>query len=307
MSPKESTKSVRIMAARPHASDADQTAAPFCRSLVTAIGEGLRVSDLADSFQDFLPTGHCSEALWDGLLQLEAALQQQQLQEGQGGLNAYTVSWLHRAAATAAWPKQAVGTKGVAAAAPQQPVLEQQPAAASSRGSLKLSAAAAEFRPAPAAPAHAAIADDFASLALTGAGKDGEDYSSWQYNQGNCAYDAAWQSYDAAASSVGGGGVAQEAAGDLGAELVVGGPAAHAAFLAVLGDQFPLFSEQALRQLFEEQGGCLAATIHTLCSLEAELQGQQQAASNAAWLAADDTPEGPVVRDSHYWALVVCA
>jgi hypothetical protein len=114
-----------------------------------------------------------------------------------------------------------------------------------------------------------------------------EDGSCWDTDwcaeggSGNAAGQHAADAWQAAPAA---GGEADWAALDA-SEGVAGGPAAHEAFLAVLSEQFPLFSLAALRQLFEEQQHSLAATIATLCGLEAEVQGQAVAA------AAAGTPE----------------
>ena len=51
------------------------------------------------------------------------------------------------------------------------------------------------------------------------------------------------------------------------------GSAESAAFLAVLSQQFPEYSEAVLADLLAQAGGSLEATLGTLCSLESEMQG----------------------------------
>lgn len=234
-------------------------AASLGRVLLTAIEDGDSLPELADSLEDFVP--HASrQALAAGLRELAAAVQTPPSSSPQP---AY--AWLQPAgqevAQQAAPGGQQADPPSSAATDAGQPQQVQQQVPQAAR-STSLSAAAVEFKPA-AAPVAAAAG--LATLHLgSGAGAAQQDAQ--------------------AGSSSWAGSEAEEAAADAATahEKVAGGPAAEAAFLAVLGEQFPLFSAAALAQLFQEQGCSLAATIHTLCGLEAEIEGQATAAAAMA-------------------------
>lgn len=270
----------------------DLIAPPACRrSLLAAVEEGDSLSELAPVLQDFRPPAASQAALLDCLRELESALQQPREEQQQLGCQ---YRWLEQQEAAA------LETAAVAANQVQQPnepaaathdeqrattaaaaggTTIGQPRHAASRGS-GLSFAAVEFKPA-GTPA-ASLAAGLGSLQLGGdqggirgcgaAAAAAEPASGWEEQQ-QCAWPGSDGGWDPAAAR------AAEPAADAGdaGERVAGGPAAEAAFLAVLGEQFPLFSEVALSALFAEQKGSLAATIHTLCSLEAELEGQAAA------------------------------
>lgn len=276
---------------------------PFCcRALQTASEDEDSLTDQAAMLQKFLPPGSSQQALAEGLLQLDAALRRRR----------HDFGWLRQPeAGKAADPLESNQPKAAESAREQQqqqPVPPSPSPADSSSGGL--SVAAAEFRPSTVA-ASAAVVAGVAPLQLDG-GAEG-----WEEDEGAVAAEVegcsgGWQddgryrtqgavdaSYEAGVGAAGASEAAlaaEDAAAA--AELVAGGPAAHAAFLAVLGEQFPLFSHAALRQLFEEQGGSLAATIHTLCSLEAEIQGQQAAGATGAQGAGAWLPDGTYASPS---------
>ena len=224
------------------------------RALLSAVQDSGSLHAAAEELADFLPPSCSLQDLLAGLQQLEDALQRPQQQ--------HCYSWLRSPAAAA----DSLGHGGAAAAGQ----LLQPEAGSRSSG---LSIGAAEFKPSGAAAAsltaglgslHLGPAEEQEAPHSAAHGADEGDgswqYDSWQQDR--------WQ-YDG--SDVGPAKPEGEA--------VAGGAAGQAAFLAVLAEQFPLLSEQALHQLFAEQGGSLAATIHTLCSLESEIEGQQHAAT----------------------------
>ena len=251
--------------------------------LLAAIEDGDSLPDLADAVSDFVP--HASrQSLAAGLSELDALVHRPPGSPAQP-----SCAWLLPAAQQAqlqpvAASQQANESSSATADAEQeeqQQQKEQQEQQPASRPS-SLRIAAAEFKPAIAAStvSMAALNLDRGAEAADSHQDDSADtwqHSDWPSGSGG----GSWQ---ASSSSSWTANEAQEAAADAAAasEKVAGGPAAEAAFLAVLGEQFPLFSAAALAQLFAEQGGSLAATIHTLCGLEAELEGQTTAAAATA-------------------------
>jgi len=240
--------------------------------LLTAIEDGNSLPELADSLADFVP--HASrQALSDGLCELDAVVK-----GPAGSASQPDYAWMQPAEQEAqqqsAVGGQAANEPADAGLARQQQQQQQQQGAG---GPSALSVAAAEFRPAAATLPTASMAalDRCGRTAASAAQQD--EYDSWQHSQRLGSSGGDWQ----ACASGWDASEAAEAAADAAAahEKVAGGPAAEAAFLAVLGEQFPLFSAAALAQLFAEQGSSLAATIHTLCGLEAELEGQATAAA----------------------------
>ena len=270
-------------------------AAPARSALLTAVHDGDSLPDLAEALAAYLPPGGSGEAALErGLRELQAALRQPP-----GFQRSY--AWSEAAQGTASQPaaassggRQAVdadkGWPTHDAAAPAGQAVAAAPAAGQrsadrSSSSSGLSIAAAEFKPA-AGGSTASLTNSLASLQL-GGGNTAGCSSSQGAGRGRAGSAAAgtWQqqaSWPGEGSSGAWSPTAADAAADEAAasERVVGGPAAEAAFLAVLEDLYPLWSSQGLRQLFAEQGGSLAATVQTLCSLEAELEGQQAAAAS---------------------------
>lgn len=311
-----------------------------CQSLLAAVEEGSRLGDLVDSLQDFLPTSCSPQALREGLFELECALQQPQAQHGFAWLQAGQQHLGSGAAAgTGDGTAAATGAAVAMGAAAAQPlaqaagaVWEQQPSAA--RGSVRssgLSVGAAEFR--PGGGAASSIAAGFGSLQLGGnsaVSAGGTVPDEWGDGATGQAAEEWWggaeaeeeeemeeevgtlPSHSTRAPSGRGewaaAAAAAEAQAAAGGGLAAGGAAAQAAFLAVLAEQFPLFSADALRQLFLEQRGDLAATVQTLCSLEAELEGQQQAGgwAHGGSSSVVDTPPvqaGPSFTDEDFPSL----
>lgn len=275
-----------------------------CRMLLSAAEEGAGLRAQTEALQDFLPAGGSAAALAAALAELERVLQNPAAE--------HTFAWLHdgnggaQERVTAQGPGKAGGRTGDEAAAaardggPPMSAKRQLPATehavCSSSG---LRAAAAEFRPGAQAPS---LACQLGSLKL-GAGAAGGALAAGTGNKANAdaswlagttgSLEDGWQTVDNEAVGFAGWGPANEAssgppqphsagrwaaaAAAAEAQAAAGGGLAAGAFLAVLADQFPLWSAEALRHLFEEQGGDLEATVSTLCSLESELEGQQQA------------------------------
>lgn len=263
------------------------------RVLLTAIEDGDSLPDLADAVSDFVP--HASlQRLAAGLSELDALIHRP---PGSPAQPSY--AWLLPAAQEAqeaqrhpAAPSQQTNESASATAdaeqEEQQQQKEQQEQQQPASRPSSLSVAAAEFK-----PTIAASTASMAALHLdSGAGEAADvqqDGSAGRWQHSDWPSGSGSDSWPAGSSSSWAANEAEEAAADAAAagEKVAGGPAAEAAFLAVLGEQFPLFSAAALAQLFAEQGGSLAATIHTLCGLEAELEGQ----ATAAAATAADSPQ----------------
>lgn len=266
--------------ARHHFAGADSAVLEYvCSSLAAAVEDGDSLPQLAESLQDFLPPGGSQALLHSGLQELEAALREP-------GAAQRSYAWLQpQHAAPEASREGGGGAADADAAAAQAPESAQPPPA----GRSTLSIGAAEFRPRDDAAALAAdlqtlqLGDSGGSQPVDAAAAEWSDATGWAEHPSSSGWQqGGWAEADASSGErwqQQGGQGAADAAADAAAEreMVAGGPEAEEAFLAVLGDQFPLFSDAALRQLFAEQGGSLAATIHTLCGLEAELEGQQQA------------------------------
>ncbi|KAI7844239.1 hypothetical protein COHA_002038 [Chlorella ohadii] len=272
---------------------------PTVKVLLTAIEDGDSLPELADSLADFVP--HASrQALSDGLCELDAVVKCPA-----GSASQPDYAWM-QPAEQEAQQQAAVGGQVANEPADAGIARQQQQQQQGAGGPSALSVAAAEFRPAAATlPTASMAALDRCGRTAASAAQQDEYADSWQHSQRLGGSGGDWQ----ACASVWDASEAAEAAADAAAahEKVAGGPAAEAAFLAVLGEQFPLFSAAALAQLFAEQGSSLAATIHTLCGLEAELEGQataaaavgtQQAAGPA--FTADDFPSlgGPTAASS---------
>ena len=270
--------------------------APRRRSLLSAIEEGEALQEQAEVLQDFAPPT-CS--LRDGLRELEAALA---LPDGPQRQSAFP--WLQplpaaasssSAAAAAADSGPAQLVQPVPAAAAQRQPQASVAAAAAAKSSSSLSIGASEFRPSFGAASLTASMDGLQLGSSSAGGGVGRD--SWAGSQGSGAaargQQGGWAAQDGDWGCAAGASAAfdEEAAdADAAGEMVAGGPAAQEAFLAVLAEQFPLWSDDALRTLFSEQGSSLASTIHTLCALEAEVEAQAQAGSAAA-AASGGKPE----------------
>lgn len=266
----------------------------------------------AEALQDFLPPGGSTGALAAGLAELDQVLRDPSAENTFGWLHADAGNKRQGAAQQARRQAGAgTGTGAAAAAAdaaagaePPQAAgaaWEQQPLAAGRAMPSSLRAGAAEFRPgaqAASLPAqlsslqlHSVAAGTAGAVGNVSAGHAGASWPEGSASgfedgeQESDSRDGDWPGWDAkhAASSSSqqphpaGRWAAAAAAAEV--QAAAGGGVAAGAFLAVLADQFPLWSAEALRQLFEEQAGDLAATVSTLCSLESELEGQQQAGS----------------------------
>lgn len=258
------------------------------RVLLTAIEDGDSLPDLADAVGDFVP--HASlQRLAAGLSELDALVHRPSGSPAQPSyawlLPAAQEAQRHPAAASQQTNESASATAD-AEPEEQQQQKEQQEQQPASRPS-SLSVAAAEFKPTMAASTASMAALNLDSGAAATDVQQDDSAGCWQHSDWPVSSNS--DSWQACSSSSWAASEAEEAAADAAAagEKVAGGPAAEAAFLAVLGEQFPLFSAAALAQLFAEQGGSLAATIHTLCGLEAELEGQ----ATAAAATAADSPQ----------------
>jgi len=244
------------------------------------------LQEQAAALQDFLPAGSSTRTLQKGLEELELVLKQPGRQHKFEWLEQHESQQQHLKQQQEQQEQQHQPVPGGLASSDNASgtsaiTREQQPPVPAARSS-SLSVAAAEFRPAGAgtgAGPAASLAVGLASLQLgsdyaTGSGSGDDSYSFVEPSSRDSA--GQWSAAAAAAEAQ------AEAGGGL-PQLAAGGAAAEAAFLAVLAEQYPLWSTEALQQLFAEQGGDLAATIHTLCTLEKELEGQQQAGSGSAF------------------------
>ncbi|KAL4425596.1 hypothetical protein ABPG75_009612 [Micractinium tetrahymenae] len=279
------------------------------QSIVTAAEDGAGPEEQAESLQDFLPPGGSAAALAAGLSELDHVLRHpidehsfawlqsrveatqqagasQALQGGSGGGGGGAAAAAASLAAAGAPPPLAAGAAGE-----QQPTAVERAMRSSSNSSLRVGAA--EFRPGGPAASLATRLDSLQisnsathSRASAGSWSDGLASSlEGDGGQGAASEGGSWPVWASETAASGspplprsaGHWAAAAAAAE--AQAAAGGGLAAGAFLAVLADQFPLWSAEALQQLFEEQGGDLAATISTLCSLESELEGQQQAGS----------------------------
>lgn len=282
-----------------------------CRSLLTAAEDGAWLQEQAEALQDFLPPGGSAGELAAALAELEQVLRHPEAKHAFGWLHVGdskkrqgpTQQGLHQAGGGAAG-----GAAGAAAAAGTDPphaavTVEQQEPLAPGQVLSTLSVGAAEFRPGPHA---ASLPAQLGSLQLStdaegraparGSAGAADADCSWPDGSASGLEDGfGWPEADATAGSWAGwdperapssspqqahpAGRWAAAAAAAEAQAAAGGGLAAGAFLAVLADQFPLWSSEALQQLLEEQRGDLAATVSTLCSLESELEGQQQAGS----------------------------
>ncbi|KAL4438025.1 hypothetical protein ABPG77_004246 [Micractinium sp. CCAP 211/92] len=282
------------------------------QSLLTAAEDGSELREQAEALQDFLPPGGSTGALAAGLAELDQVLRDPSAEHTFGWLHADAGN-KRQGAAQQARRQAGAGTGAGAAAAAADAAAgaeppqaagaagEQQPLAAGRAMPSSLRAGAAEFRPgaqAASLPAqlsslqlHSEAAGTAGAVGSVGAATAGASWPEGSASgfengeQESDSRDGDWPGWDAEQAAhnssqqphPAGRWAAAAAAAEV--QAAAGGGVAASAFLAVLADQFPLWSAEALRQLFEEQACDLAATVSTLCSLESELEGQQQAGS----------------------------
>ncbi|GAB4816909.1 hypothetical protein N2152v2_003955 [Parachlorella kessleri] len=246
----------------------------FFREADTAIQEYVAWL-LSDAAHDGSSAGEVCQAL-------EGFMSSSDVAAANGGLEgavAELLSALRDPCASQAAPSWEAKARCMASeAGPAADPLVAKPGLSTLASASKLSAAAATFQPAGAASSVAPVASE----------PEGE-HPAKEPTDGAAAQLAGLSLSEAQHLSSGAAGIPTEwhagatgvwecpVATPLGSQLqdvLQGSSAEMGAFLSVLAQQFPEYSDAVLRELLEEQGGSLEATVDMLFSLEWELQGQ---------------------------------
>ena len=250
------------------------------QSIRTAFEDEDDVSELAAALSPFLSPAHDAPALAEALQQLWTAAAEPGVPE----VEQRGWEWVRQ------HEKGEIRQQGRRQQQQQQPQQQQSPGAVaalpSSRG---LSVGAAEFQPSCAASANATqAAEELAGLAMGDSGADdwwvgGDEHAAeaaveataWQ--QHDAAYctadDAAWHIAAKEQQQMWWGAAGTSNGAGNGSGRPLADPDSAGAFLELLVEQFPFYSQESLIQLFEQQGRDPDATIKALFSLEAELAG----------------------------------
>lgn len=274
-----------------------------CRALAGSWEEGLPGEEAGAQVEGFLPPGADPAPMLAALPELWEALAGRQPWPSHE-----PPAWLQQLEASTSTP---AGEEAAAAAA------EAGAAGLPRHAGGEFSAGAAAFVMPPPGAASAQAEEGLAGLSLDGDGW--EDPSGFWEEPGNSnpGADAAWAwegdgggGYGVSWEDPSGFAVGEQAmdpgpgeasggwgyhhgrrAGALSSSAPLDDPRQAAAFLAVLEQQFPLYSSAALAQLFEGQGCSPGAAIDALYALEAEVEGQTR--SRPAPMPAPAAPAAP--------------
>lgn len=272
---------------------------PACRVLADAAEEGSSASEAGPALEGFCTPGSSATEFEAALGELLTLLR------GLPGSAAVTPSWEAAAGVEGAEP---AGGGAAAESSPDASSLPGPALPSSQRSGSRLSVQAPAFQPSSAifgaqvgAAAGAAnvAAAEFGGLSLsdpTSAAAEAAGY----WDSGGSAPDGGWDGCSAAGEQWQGVSATSSSWGDDASypsssdpqpsqhrmaarpagssparpQPLQPGSAKGAAFLSVLSQQFPEYSEAVLAELLAQQGGSLEATLEVLCSLESELQGQ---------------------------------